>query len=172
MGERSAEAVLISGVYGAGKSSVAEEIAFLLEQRGVLYALLDLDYLGWASAGSGSRAAGFRLMLRNLEAVAANYLQAGIRLLVLAHFVRDGAELQGVREALGIPLRVVRLEVPLADIERRLASDVTSGRRDDLRAAASSIAASEGAGIEDVLISNDRPIQTVARDVLTFLGWP
>ena len=111
-------------------------------------------------------------MLRNLEAVAANYLQAGIRLLVLAHFVRDGAELQGVREALGIPLRVVRLEVPLADIERRLASDVTSGRRDDLRAAASSIAASEGAGIEDVLISNDRPIQTVARDVLTFLGWP
>jgi hypothetical protein len=84
VGERNAEAVLISGVYGAGKSSVAEEIAFLLEQRGVLYALLDLDYLGWASAGSGSCAAGFRLMLRNLEAVAANYLQAGIRLLVLA----------------------------------------------------------------------------------------
>ena len=77
-----------------------------------------------------------------------------------------------MREALGIPLRVVRLEVPLADIERRLASDVTSGRRDDLRAAASSIAASEGAGIEDVLISNDRPIQTVAQAALTFLGWP
>jgi adenylylsulfate kinase-like enzyme len=170
VGERNAEAVLISGVYGAGKSSVAEEIAFLLEQRGVLYALLDLDYLGWASAASGSRAAGFRLMLRILEAVAANYLRAGIRLLVLAHF--DRAELQGVREALGIPLRVVRLEVPLADIERRLASDVTSGRRDDLREAASSISASEGAGIEDVLISNDRPIQTVAQHVLTFLGWP
>jgi adenylylsulfate kinase len=169
MGERDAEAVLICGVYGAGKSSVAEEIAFLLEQRGVRYALLDLDYLGWAS--TGSRAAGSRLMLRNLEAVAANYLQAGIRLFVLAWFVRDGAELRGVREALGIPLRVVRLEVPLADIEQRLASDVTSGRRDDLREAASSIAASEGAGIEDVLISNDRPIGTVARDVLTFLGW-
>jgi adenylylsulfate kinase len=171
MGERDAEAVLISGVFGAGKSSVAEEIAFLLEQRGVLYALLDLDYLGWTSVGGGSRAAGFRLMLRNLEAVAGNYLQAGVRRLVLAHFVRDSAELRGVREALGIPLRVVRLEVPLADIERRLASDVTSGRRDDLREAASSIAASEGAGIEDVLISNDRPIGTVARDVLAFLGW-
>jgi len=57
-------------------------------------------------------------------------------------------------------------------MERRLASDVTSGRRDDLREAAFSIAASEGAGIEDALISNDRPIGTVARDVLAFLGWP
>lgn len=66
---------------------------------------------------------------------------------------------------------VVRLEVPLPDIERRLASDVTSGRRDDLREAASSIAAAEGADIEDVAISNDRPIGVVARDVMTFLEW-
>ena len=72
-----------------------------------------------------------------------------------------------MREALGLPLRVV----PLPDIERRLASDVTSGRRDDLREAASSIAAAEGAGIEDVAIGNDRPIGVVARDVMTFLGW-
>jgi hypothetical protein len=48
---------------------------------------------------------------------------------------------------------------------------VTSGRRDDLREAASSIAAAEGAGAEDVVISNDRPLGVVARDVMTFLGW-
>jgi hypothetical protein len=30
----------------------------------------------------------------------------------------------GVRKALGLPLRVVRPEVPLPDIERRLAGDV------------------------------------------------
>jgi len=68
-------------------------------------------------------------------------------------------------------MRVVRLTVPLPDIERRLASDVTSGRRDDLREAASSIAAAEGAGIEDLAIGKDRPIGVVARDVMTFLGW-
>jgi len=45
---RGAESVLLTGVYGSGKSSVAEEIAYLLEQRGEPYALLDLDYLGWA----------------------------------------------------------------------------------------------------------------------------
>jgi hypothetical protein len=96
-------------------------------------------------------------MLQNLAAVAANYRRAGIGLFVLAYFVRSPGEVAGVREALGLPLRVVRLEVPLPDIEQRLAGDVTSGRRDDLRAAAASIAAAEGAGVEDAVISNDRP---------------
>jgi hypothetical protein len=71
----------------------------------------------------------------------------------------------------GAPLRVVRLTVPLRRIERRLASDVTSGRRDDLREAASWIASAVGAGVDDVVISYDRPIGVVARDVMTFLGW-
>ena len=121
--------------------------------------------------GTGDRADEFRLMLQNLAAVAANYRRAGIRLFVLAYFVRSLSEVGGVQEALGLPLRVVRLQVPLPDIERRLAVDVTSGRRDDLRAAAASIAAAEGAGVEDVVIGNDRPVGVVARDVLTFLGW-
>ena len=86
---------------------------------------------------------------------------------VRACFARSPGQVQAVREALGLPLRVV----PLPDIERRLASDVTSGRRDDLREAALSIAAAEGAGIEDLAIGNDRPIGVVARDVMTFLGW-
>ena len=43
-----AEGVLITGVYGSGKSSVAVEIAYLLEQRRQPYALLDLDFLAGA----------------------------------------------------------------------------------------------------------------------------
>ncbi len=129
--------------------------------------LLDLDYLSWAGTGTGDRAGEFGLMLQNLTAVAANYRRAGIRLFVLAYFVRSHGEVASVREALGLPLRVVRLEVPLPDIERRLVGDVTSGRRDDLREAA----AAEGAGVEDVVIGNDRPVGVVARDVMTFLGW-
>jgi adenylylsulfate kinase len=165
------DGVLLTGVYGSGKSSVAAEIAYLLEHRGEPYALLDLDYLSWAGTGREDRAEEFGLMVANLAAVAGNYRQAGIQRFVLAYFVRDRAEVQGVREALGVPLRVVRLTVPLAGIERRLAGDVTSGRRDDLREAAASIAADEGAGVEDVVIGNDRPVGIVARDVLAFLGW-
>jgi hypothetical protein len=168
---RRAEGVLLTGVYGSGKSSVAEEIAYLLEQRGEPYALLDLDYLSWAGTGTDDRAAEVGLMLQNLAAVAANYRQAGIRMFVLAYFARSAGEVQSIGEALGLPLRVVRLTVPMPDIERRLAGDVTSGRRDDLREAASSIAAAEGAGVEDVAIGNDRPIGVVARNVMSFLGW-
>jgi len=57
---RRAEGVLLTGVYGSGKSSVAEEIAYLLEQRDERYALLDLDYLSWAGIGTDDRARGER----------------------------------------------------------------------------------------------------------------
>jgi hypothetical protein len=63
---------------------------------------------------------------------------------VLAYFVHSPGEVQRVQDALGLPLRVARLTVPLRVIEARLASDVTSGRPDDLREAASSIAAATG----------------------------
>jgi adenylylsulfate kinase-like enzyme len=46
--EHEAAGVLLTGVYGSGASSGAEEIAYLLEQQGEPCALLDLDYLGWA----------------------------------------------------------------------------------------------------------------------------
>lgn len=167
----SPEGVLITGVYGSGKSSVAAEIAYLLETRGDRYALLDLDYLGWAASGAVDRASEVRMMLANLTAVAANYRQAGIDFFVLAYFVRDGAEVQGVRDAVGVPLRVVRLTVPLADIQRRLAADVTSGRLDDLRESTLALAASEGNGVEDVAVGNDRTVGAAAREVMRFIGW-
>jgi hypothetical protein len=162
-----ADGVLITGVYGSGKSSVAAEITYLLEQRDQPYALLDLDYLGWV----GDHAMGHRIMLRNLAAVAPNYRDAGVEVFVVAYFLRDLTALHNVREALGVPLRVVRLSVPWPDIEQRLASDVTSGRRDDLRDAAASVAEGEGVGVEDIVVSNDRPVGIVAREVMSWLGW-
>ena len=171
MGSRSAGGVLITGVYGSGKSSVAAEISYLLERRRQPHALLDLDYLGWGGNDFDDHAAGFGLMLRNLAAVASNYRDAGVSVFIVAYFVRDRDALQAVREATGISLRVVRLSVPLLAIEKRLAADVTSGRRDDLREAASSIAAGEGVGVEDVTVLNDRPVGLVAREVMTWLGW-
>jgi len=165
------EAVLITGVYGSGKSTVAVEIAYLLEQRHQPYALLDLDFLGWGVNYSDDDSAGPALMLRNLAAVVSNYREAGISVFVLAHFVRDQDALRGIREAVGVPLRVVRLAVPLPDIEKRLAADVTAERQENLREAGRQIAAGEGVGIEDVMVANDRPVAVVARQVMSWLGW-
>jgi len=164
---RDPEGVLITGVYGSGKSSVAAEIGYELEQGGELYALLDLDFLGWV----GDHDTGRATMLRNLAAIAPNYRDLGVGRYVLAYFVPDRGMLDGIKDALAVPLRVVRLSVPFDEIERRLSADVTSGRKDDLRDAAESVAMSEGAGVEDLLIENAGPVQDVAREVMSWLGW-
>lgn len=70
-----------------------------------------------------------------------------------------------------MPMRIVRLTVPLEEIERRLRSDVTTGRQDDLRHAAEQIDAAEGVGLEDLTVPNDRPIRSIASEVLDWLGW-
>jgi hypothetical protein len=71
-----------------------------------------------------------------------------------------------------VPLRAVRLSVPWPEIQRRLASDVTRGRGDDLRDAAASVAAGEGAGVEDIVVSNRTGVVgAVAREVMAWLGW-
>ena len=48
---------------------------------------------------------------------------------------------------------------------------MTSGRRDDLREAALSIAAGEGVGVEDVTVANDQAIPVIAEQIVTWLGW-
>jgi len=172
MGEGSGpEAVLITGAYGVGKTSLAEEMAELLEERGAAYAALDLDWLMWFDTGSEDRTAEHRVMLKNLTAVVANYLDAGVRFFILARSIRDRAELDSLKAELSIPLRVLRLTLPLEEIERRLASDVTRGRQTDLKNAAAWIAARHGDGIEDRTVSNDRAIAEVAGEVLDWLAW-
>jgi hypothetical protein len=164
--------VLITGVYGSGKSSVAEEMAAVLEEHNAPYALLDLDFLAWFDTGGEDGPAEHRMMLRNLAALVGNYLAVGVRFFVLTKAVRDAAELEDLRAGLPMPLKVVRLTVPLQEIEERLRHDVTTGRRDDLREAAAWVAACSGVGIEDLAVPNDRPIREVAVEVLGWLGWP
>ena len=55
MSDQSSEAVLLTGAYGTGKSSVAAEMAELLEARDVPYAAIDLDWLIWANVADCAR---------------------------------------------------------------------------------------------------------------------
>jgi hypothetical protein len=164
--------VLITGVYGSGKSSVAEVLTAVLEEHNAAYALLDLDFLAWFDTGGEGGPTEHRMMLRNLAALVGNYLGVGVRFFVLAKALRDRAQLEDLRAGLPMPLKVVRLTVPLEEIEERLSHDPTTGRRDDLREAAVWVAASFGVGIEDLTVPNDRPIREVAVEVLGWLGWP
>jgi tRNA uridine 5-carbamoylmethylation protein Kti12 len=169
---RALDAVLITGVFGSGKTSVAVEIADVLGDHGCRYAVLDLDWLTWFNLGSDDdRVDEHRMMLTNLGVVVGNYITAGVERYVLARSIRDRWELDSLSASLPMPVRVVRLDLALDEIERRLRSDVTTCRQDDLLEAAQWIAASSGVGLEDLTITNDGPVRQVASKVVEWLGW-
>ena len=165
------DGVVITGVYGTGKSSVAAEIAETLERSGVSYGALDLDWLTWFEVPGMDDATGRRVYLANVADVVRNFRTAGVRHVVFAGAIRDGDELHALQVATAMPLRVLRLEVPLTEIARRLQSDPTTGRRDDLQVATRWLSDSVGVGIEDLAIANEGPIQNVATQIIEWLGW-
>lgn len=165
------EGVLITGVYGTGKTSVCEELAERLEAAGVAYGAIDLDWLGWFDAPGLDTVTAQRIYLDNLRAVATNYAHAGVRRLVLAGAVGSDAVLQATRAAMPFPLRAVRLTVPLDEIERRLAGAVTVSRTRDVRNAARWLEAGIGADVGDLVIANDRPVGLIADQILRWLRW-
>jgi hypothetical protein len=78
----------------------------------------------------------------------------------------DDPSHEGLSVAMGMPMHVVRITTPVAEIERRLASDPTSGRADDLREAQAWIAAGEVLPFEDDVVVNVGPIRAVAEGIL------
>ena len=71
------QGVLFTGIYGAGKSTVAAEICYILEQRRRPYALLDPDFLRWGVNRFDGEWNGRRLLLSNLAAVVSKYRAGG-----------------------------------------------------------------------------------------------
>jgi len=165
------EAVLFTGLFGSGKTSVAIEIADVLEKRDDPYALIDLDYLCWGDPGSDAPGAEHVMLLKNLAPVVANYRAAGVTRFVLARAMRDRAQVESLRETIAMPLSVVKLQVSWDEIERRLTDDLTAARADDLREAREWLATGDHEGLADLTVDNDRPLREVATEILDRLGW-
>jgi hypothetical protein len=165
-----ASGVLISGLYGAGKSSAAEEIATRLERVGLPYGAIDMDWLGWFDVGSDETHE--RVLLRNVVAVVTTYLAVGVRYFVMAGFLGRRSRLDGLRAELPFPLTLVELRVPWPEIERRLRASPTSGRLDDLRDMRAWIESGAESSRADATIEGDRPVAEVASEILNVLRWP
>src|SRR3954471_14954586 len=95
---RTCEAVLLTGVYGVGKSTVAAELADRLAAAGGRYAALDLDWLawGWSPEGMSHSEDGDPLLLENLGLVVGNYRRRGNDRFVLAGTVEGPAALDAL----------------------------------------------------------------------------
>ena len=173
MADRSdAEAVLVTGAFGTGKTSTIEEIADILEARGVRYGAIDLDWLSWFDPGSGGdHWAGTPVMLKNVDAVVGNYYDTGVRRFALARMMETQRDVDDLQAALAMPLTVVRLTLPFDEIERRLSVSVTAGRQDDLAEAERQVAEGRGDTVGDLVFENVGSIRDVALEIVTALGW-
>ena len=165
------EGVLVTGAFGSGKSSVIAEMAERFEALDLPYGLIDLDYLMWFDAPVDDQTHD-AVFLSNVQAVVRNYVDAGVDRFVMALAVSDRGTLEALRQTLPVSLKVIRLVTPLSAIEARLAADVTTGRRADLREAARWVTESIGEGLEDHAVRNDRPIEHTVSAILEWLDWP
>lgn len=166
-----AEAVLVIGVYGAGKSSVIADIGAVLEQRRQRYGLLDVDWLGWYDAGDDDEAYE-QVLHANVSSVAGSYLERGVCRLALARSIKDREQLEAIRRAVPVPVRVVRLDVDPAVIRQRLSKAATEERRlNDLQVAMEWMEARCGVGLEDLLLPGDRPVRETSEAICRWLGW-
>jgi hypothetical protein len=165
------EGVIITGVYGSGKSSTVEEMAEVLEHSGVAYGALDLDWLWWFGVDGSGYDESRKVLLANLSAVVANYLEAGVERFLLAGSIRDQEDLRAMRASLEFPVRVAVLTVPIEVVQARLGSAVTTGRAGDLLEAERWLAEGVGSGLGDAMFDGDRPVAEVAAAILGWLGW-
>jgi gluconate kinase len=162
-------ALLLTGVYGSGKSTIVGAIGDELEARGLPFAAIDLDWLHWSNMPA-TPSGEDEMLLVNLRSVVANYREVGVRYFVVAQSVRDRDQLDAIRGAIGMPLGVVRLTVEPAEVMRRLIRDERP--ISDVETATAWIDGSIGVGIEDVAIPNDGPRGTTIAALLEWAEWP
>jgi hypothetical protein len=167
---READAVLVTGVYGSGKTTAIEEMAAILEDGGVPFAAIDLDWLAWANVDDHGPASD-RLLLANARAVVANDRAAGMTRFLFAGAFESPEEVADLAAAVGMPVRVVRLSAPEEVIADRLGTSPTAGRSEDLERARRDLAERRGEALGDLVVSSDRPVREVAEEILGWLGW-
>lgn len=164
------QGVLVTGAYGSGKTSVVEELAELLEDAGMSYGAIVLDWLMWFDAEVNDERRE-QVFLANVAAVVGNYIDTGVERFLLALAIRDRAQLNAIRGAVPVPLKIVRLLVPYTEIETRLCANVTSARQRDLQNAHKWLTTSLGVGFEDITVNNDGTIRQTALEILEWMGW-
>jgi adenylylsulfate kinase len=158
-------ALLITGTVGSGKSTVMLEVGHVLRERGVPYALVDLDWLCWVGEPAGVTVQ--EVLVANLAAVWPTFARAGVEAVVLARHVRAAADVESIRTAVGGSLDVVGLDVPRAELEERIRSRDSGSDLDEHLAELD-----EPVALDVPAVANaGRPARETAVSVLAAAGW-
>ncbi|MEV6486338.1 hypothetical protein [Streptomyces sp. NPDC051576] len=172
-----AEALLIGGRAGVGKTTVGWEVSARLRAAQVAHAVIDGDFMGQvhpAPDGDPHRAA---IGEANLTAVWGNYAALGHRRLVYTNTMSVLGEAAGqFRRAMGADVRIVRVLLTASDItaskrlngreigselEREMANSARKARLLDERAPADTVR----------VVTDGRSVVDIAGEVLAATGW-
>ncbi|WP_037905906.1 AAA family ATPase [Actinacidiphila yeochonensis] len=172
-----AEALLIGGRAGVGKSTVAWEVSTCLRAASVHHAVIGGDFMGQAHPAPAGDPDRSRITERNLTSVWGNYAQLGYRFLVCTDTVSVLPEATAMFErAMGAGVRIVRVLLT--------ASDATAGERPAARERGSGLEQEvansrrkarlldERAPADTVRVATDgRTVVDIAREVVAATGW-
>lgn len=158
-------AVVLTGPPGAGKSSVLEEIATLLEVDGVEFGALESEQLGWGSPWLDDE-----WRLRQLTAVMEIQRQAGRRLFLIAATTETSGELAAVIRAIAADEHIaVLLSAPANVIAERIEareSDAWPGKPALINHACGLATSMQAlTGIDLRIRTDDRSVTDVALEV-------
>ncbi len=172
-----AQALLIGGRAGVGKTTVGWEVSALLRSAAVAHAIIDGDFMGQvhpAPEGDPHRA---EITERNLTAVWANFTRRGYRRLIYTNTVSVLPEAAGMFErAMGRGVWITRVLLTASDatarerlvgrergseLEQELEGSVRKARLLDQRAAEDTVR----------VATDGRLIVDIAREVVAAAGW-
>ncbi|MGI9185766.1 MAG: AAA family ATPase [Solirubrobacteraceae bacterium] len=158
-------AVVLTGAPGAGKSTVLEKLATLLEIDGVEFGALESEALGWGSPWLDDE-----WRLRQLKAVLEIQRQAGRRLFLIAATTETSRELAAVIEVIATDEHVAVLLSAPADV---VAARIDAREPDDWPGKLALIEHARGlatsmqalTGIDFRISTDDRSVTDVALEV-------
>ena len=164
--------LVISGPCGAGKTTVGFECLELLEEHGISAAMIDAE-LAYFHPKPNDDPQGTRVAEAALAAIVPVYAGAGIHRLLLPRVIERPRHVELVRAAApAARLQVAWLEVPLTTVAERLAKREVGSALDWHVNRATEIARNASShDLFDFVVAGDRPVRTVAQEMLTRAQW-
>ncbi|MGX2996946.1 hypothetical protein JNUCC64_22205 [Streptomyces sp. JNUCC 64] len=172
-----AEALLIGGRAGVGKTTVGWEVSALLRSAAVAHVVVDGDFMAQAHPAPEGDPRRSELAEANLTAVWANFARRGYHRLVYTNTVSVLPGSTGMfRRALGPGTRIVRVLLTASDAtvhERLTRREIGSELERELANSARKARLLEGGSDPDtVRVATDgRTVADIAREVVAATGW-
>ena len=167
------DVVVLSGTVGAGKTTVAIALRKALVARGIAAGELDVDELANRNPAPPDDPFNERAVVAHLRAMRTHWADAGVEALLLPRVVETPQQRDAYADALGEPVRVVRIDADPATRHARLLARHEPGPERDWHLARTDVLAEilVAAGVEELIVTNEgRAPAAVAAEIADALG--